>query len=76
MLTCSEVGWTLTAQSPYTSTLSGNSMKNTDETNFGVRNNCSAGRIVAAVVDTAPLTIPSASPIFTIIVPNILPSCI
>lgn len=35
---------------------------------------CIAGRIVAAVVWMAPLTMPSASPVATIITPNVLTS--
>ena len=46
-------------------------MKNTDDTSgeSWERSICSAGRIVAAVVCAAPLTIPSASPHAVIAVP-------
>jgi hypothetical protein len=70
---CSAVGLGLTAQSPNTETLSGRHIKNTDETSDVpglVLMNCKAGLIVCKVVLTAPDTIPSASPLYTIIVPK------
>ena len=50
-------------------TLSGRHMKKTDDTRglSLVRSTCNPGRIVAAVVWVAPLTIPSASPHIVII---------
>ena len=62
-----------TAQSPYTSTRSGSSMKNTldtTDTSGAVRMISNAGRMVCAVVCTAPDTIPSASPRWTMSVPK------
>jgi hypothetical protein len=70
---CSAVGSGLTAQSPYTSTWCSRHMKNTEETTDTpgtVFTTSSAGRMVWAVVCTAPETIPSASPSSTIIVPK------
>ena len=70
---CSAVGSGLTAQSPYTRTSFSRHMKNTEdttETSGAVRTTSSAGRIVWAVVWTAPETIPSASPSSTIRVPK------
>lgn len=70
---CSASGSGLTAQSPYTRTRSGRSMKKTLEatprpgTVLMISN---AGRIVAAVVCVAPETMPSARPRWTIIVPK------
>mmetsp|Transcript_17094 Transcript_17094/g.43043 ORF Transcript_17094/g.43043 Transcript_17094/m.43043 type:complete len:309 (+) Transcript_17094:340-1266(+) len=70
---CSAVGSTLIAQSPYTYTLSRSSMKKTELTSEkpgAVLMSCSAGRIVFAVLWHAPLTIPSAFPCSIIIVPK------
>ena len=70
---CSAVGSGLTAQSPYTSTWCCRHMKKTDdttETPGTVLTTSSAGRIVCAVVWTAPDTMPSARPSWTIIVPK------
>ena len=61
---CSASGLGTTAQSPYTSTLSGSSMKKTletTETPGRVRMISNDGRMVWAVVCTAPETMPSAS---------------
>ena len=70
---CSVVGSGITAQSPYTRTRSARHIRNTLETVLTpglVFTNSSAGRIVCAVVLTAPETMPSASPRWTIIVPK------
>ena len=70
---CSVVGSGITAQSPYTSTPSARHIKNTLDTVLTpgrVFTNSRAGRMVCAVVLTAPDTIPSASPRWTIIVPK------
>ena len=70
---CSAVGFGLIAQSPKTETLSSKHMKNTDETTeeFGfVLMNCKAGKMVCCVVCAAPETIPSACPLYTIMVPK------
>ena len=70
---CSAVGSGLTAQSPYTRTWSARHMKKTDETietSGSVLMISRAGRMVWAVVCTAPETMPSASPSSTIIVPK------
>ena len=67
------VGSGLTAQSPYTSTRSARHMRNTDDTTSTpgtVRMISKEGLIVCAVVCAAPLTMPSASPRCTIIVPK------
>ena len=71
--TCSGVGFGLTAQSPKTSTRSARHIRNTEETTEmpgRVLITSSAGRMVCAVVLTAPETMPSASPSSTIIVPK------
>ena len=68
----SAVGFGLMAQSPNTETLSSKHIKNTEETTetFGlVLINWSAGNIVCCVVCAAPDTIPSAWPLWIIIVP-------
>ena len=70
---CSAVGSGLTAQSPYTSTWFSRHMKKTEETtetSGSVFTTSSDGRIVCAVVCTAPETMPSARPRWTIIVPK------
>ena len=70
---CSASGSGLTAQSPYTVTWSLRHMRKlelTTETPGLVLTTSRAGRIVWAVVLTAPETMPSASPISTIIVPK------
>ena len=70
---CSASGSGLTAQSPYTSTLSARHMKKTEETieaSGFVLMISKAGRIVAAVECTAPDTMPSARPSWTISVPK------
>ena len=84
---CSASGSGLTAQSPYTRTLSARHMKKTDDTidasarpsrppplpdalRAPVLMISKAGRIVAAVECTAPETIPSARPSWTIRVPK------
>ena len=70
---CSAVGSGFTAQSPYTSTRSCRAMRNTEETIFApglVLMISKEGRMVWAVECTAPETMPSASPICTIIVPK------
>src|SRR6478609_6267541 len=70
---CSAVGFGLIAQSPKTETRSSKHIKNTEETTdeFGfVLMNCSAGKMVCCVVCAAPETIPSAWPLYTIIVPK------
>lgn len=70
---CSASGSGLTAQSPYTRTLSARHMKKTDDTidaSARVLMISKAGRIVAAVECTAPETIPSARPSWTIRVPK------
>ena len=70
---CSAVGSGTIAQSPYTSTRSASSMKNTDDTTDvpgTVLMIWNAGEIVWAVVCAAPETIPSACPRCTIIVPK------
>ncbi len=70
---CSAFGSGLTAQSPYTSTLSARHMKKTDETIDAsglVLMISKAGRIVAAVECTDPDTMPSARPSWTISVPK------
>jgi len=62
---CSAVGSGFTAQSPYTSTRSGMHIRNELLTTFTpgfVFTNSRLGRIVLAVVLTAPDTMPSASP--------------
>ena len=67
------VGLTLIAQSPYTYTLSRNSMKKTDDAILkpgAILMSCNAGRIVFAVECAAPETIPSAIPCIIIIVPK------
>ena len=67
----------LIAQSPYTSTRSASSIRNTLDTiemPGRVRMISSAGRIVWAVVWAAPDTIPSTRPACTIIVPKKLTS--
>ena len=59
---CSSLGSGFTAQSPYTSTLSASSMRNTEDTMRTpgrVFTNSSAGRMVFAVVWAAPETMPS-----------------
>src|ERR1019366_1113366 len=75
----SAVGFGFTAQSPKIDTLSGRHIKNMDETNETpglVLINCKAGLMVCSVVFTAPDTIPSASPLYTIIVPKYATSVI
>ena len=70
---CSAVGFGFTAQSPYTTVWPSSSMKNTLETMlaFGaVLMSCKAGRMVFAVVCTAPETKPSTSFCVIIIVPS------
>lgn len=70
---CSAFGSGLTAQSPYTRTLSARHMKKTDETMEAsglVLMISKAGRMVAAVECTAPDTMPSARPSSTISVPK------
>ena len=70
---CSASGSGLTAQSPYTSTRSGISIRNTEDTIFTpsrVFTNSSAGRMVCAVVCAAPDTMPSTTPSWTIMVPK------
>ena len=65
---CSESGLGLTAQSPYTSTRSASSMRNTldtTETPGWALITWKAGRIVSPVVWAAPDTIPSTSPSLT-----------
>ena len=69
----SAFGLGLMAASPYTSTCSGISMKNTLLTSFepgAVLMSCSAGRTVFAVVWMAPETRPSTSPSASIMVPS------
>src|SRR6188768_1766606 len=76
---CSEVGLGFTAQSPKTDTRLGKHIKKTEDTvdtpGF-VFTNCKAGRMVCWVVCKAPDTMPSASPLYTIIVPKYETSCI
>ena len=75
---CSAVGLGTTAQSPNTSTWSGRHMKNTLDTRLQpgtVLMICSAGRMVCAVLWTAPDTRPSASSSASIIVPTTMGSC-
>ena len=70
---CSAVGSGITAQSPYTSTRSARHMRNTLDTTLtpgSVLMISKLGRIVWAVVCAAPLTMPSARPRCTIIVPK------
>ena len=70
---CSAVGSGLMAQSPYTTTCSGSSIKKIDDTSEycgAVLINWNAGRTVLAVVCTAPDTRPSTSPKCSIIVPS------
>ena len=70
---CSVVGSGTTAQSPYTNTPSARHIKNTLDTVLTpglVFTNSRAGRMVWAVVLTAPETIPSAIPRCTIMVPK------
>ena len=68
---CSADGSGTTAQSPNASTWSARHMRNTLDTVLTpgrVRMISSAGRMVCAVVWAAPETMPSASPVWTIIV--------
>jgi len=68
---CSAVGSGTTAQSPNARTWSDRHMRNTLETvstSGRVRMISSAGRTVCAVVCAAPETMPSARPVYTIIV--------
>jgi hypothetical protein len=70
---CSASGSGLTAQSPYTRTRSASSMKKTLEATYRsgtVLMISNAGRMVAAVVCATPETMPSTSPLWTIMVPR------
>ena len=68
---CSAVGSTFTAQSPWTSTRSARHMKDTLETRPpGSRSSSRPERTVCAVVCVAPDTMPSAMPRATIRVPQ------
>ena len=72
------VGFGTTAQSPNTSTWSGRHMKKMLDTRLQpgcVLMICRAGRIVCAVLCTAPDTRPSASSSASIIVPSMIGSC-
>ena len=74
---CSAVGFGFTAQSPNTSTCSGRHMKKTLDTRSQpgtVRMSWRAGRMVWAVVWTAPETSPSASSSAIIMVPTMMGS--
>ena len=74
---CSAVGFGFTAQSPKTSTCSGRHMKKTLDTRSQpgtVLMSWRAGRMVCAVVWTAPETSPSASSRAIIMVPTMMVS--